>query len=109
MLLVLGDGALHGRGNDFEGLTPDRFEAQAWAGRQPDVTGLLFDEPLFVGGYLWFGRPFPQVGYRPALLDNPLFSHVLVGRNSGEAKAAERAGFSQVYSAGDFVVLARNR
>ena len=106
-VLILGDGALHARGNDFADLTPLRFEAQAWVGRQSDVTGLLFDEPLFVGGYLWLGRPFPQLLVKPALLHNPLFSHVLVPRDSDSMRDAQRAGFTTVFSTGNFVVLKR--
>jgi hypothetical protein len=106
--LVLGDGALHCRGNDFADLTPLRYEAQAWAGRQPDVTGLLYDEPIFVGGGMWFGRPFPQLWFKPALLGNPLFSHVLVPRDSDSMRDAVRAGFTPVYPpTGRFVVLSR--
>jgi GPI mannosyltransferase 3 len=104
---ILLDGGLHCRGNDFD-LPPERFAAQAWVGRQADVTGLLYDEPLYVGGYLWFGRTLPQVQYKPELLDNPLFSHVLAGRNSEPARLAERAGFQVVHTEGDFVVLGRH-
>jgi hypothetical protein len=108
-VLVLTDGALHYRGMDFEGLAPQRFEAQAWVGRQRDVTGLIYDEPLFVGGYLWFGRPFPQLMWNWTLLHNPLFNYVLVGRGTEEMRAAQHAGFVTVYAAGDFVVLRRER
>ncbi|MBN2576194.1 MAG: hypothetical protein JXP73_16660 [Deltaproteobacteria bacterium] len=106
-VLVLADGALHCRGNDFPDLSPGRFAAQAWAGRQPGITGLLYDEPLYFGGYLWFGRPFPQLQFEPSLLGNPLFSHVVVPRGSQAMYAAERQGFAQVFAAEDFVVLLR--
>ena len=106
--IVLGDGALHCRGNDFAELFPARFAAQAWVGRQDDVTGLLYDEPLYVGGYLWFGRTFPQLQFDPILLGNPLFSHVLVPRNSASMHVAERAGFVPVFTQDAFVVLRRN-
>jgi hypothetical protein len=107
MLLVHADGALHGRGNDFAGLDPKRFEAQVWAGHQSDITGLIYDEPLFVGGYLWFGRPFPQAMWKPVLLHNPLFSHSLAERGSEQTRAALKAGFVEVFSTGKFVVLRR--
>lgn len=103
---ILIDGGLHCGGNDFD-LPPARFPAQAWVGRQADVTGLLYDEPLYVGGYLWFSRSFPQLQFKPELLDNPLFSHVLTGRDSQPAHLAGRAGFQVVHSEGDFVVLRR--
>jgi hypothetical protein len=104
---ILLDGGLHCRGNDFD-LPPARYPAQAWVGHQADVTGLLYDEPLYVGGYVWFGRTFPQLQFEAELLDNPLFSHVLAGRDSQPARLAEGAGFSVVHIEGDFVVLRRN-
>jgi hypothetical protein len=54
-----------------------------------------------------FSHSFPQLEARTSLLSNPLFSHVLVPRHSGLAGEAERAGFTQVFSVGDFVVLHR--
>jgi hypothetical protein len=106
-LLVLADGARHCRGNDFPDYFPERFQAQIWVGRQPDVTGLLYDEPLFVGGYLWWSRPFPQLMWKTVLLANPLVTHVLTERDSEQARTAQRAGFAEVYAAGRFVVLRR--
>jgi hypothetical protein len=103
---VLVDGGLHAGGNDFD-VPPARLAAQAWVGRQFDVTGLLYDEPLFVGGYLYFGQPFPQVQFAKELLANPLFTHVLAGRDSRPAELAQSAGFRVVHGAGDFVVLRR--
>ena len=105
--LVLVDGARHCRGNDFTGLDRGRYEAQAWAGRQPDITGLLYDQPLYTGGYLWFGRNFPQLIFHADKVSNPLFSHVLVPRNSWSMRDAERAGFAEVFSKDDMVVLRR--
>lgn len=105
---VLVDGGLHCGGNDFQ-LQPARFAAHAWVGKQADLTGLIYDEPLYVGGYLCFGRTLPQVQFKAELLDNPLFSHVLAGRDSQPARLAERSGFAVVHSEGDFVVLRRTR
>jgi GPI mannosyltransferase 3 len=107
LVLLLVDGMVHSRGNDFPDLFPERFTAQAWVGRQADVTGLLFDEPIYTGGYLWFGRPNPQVTYQPFLLDNPLFSHVLARRSSEAREKALEQGFVEVHEEGDFVVLRR--
>jgi hypothetical protein len=107
LALVFVDGARHCRGNDFTGLDRGRYDAQAWAGRQPDMTGLLYDQPLYAGGYLWFGRNFPQLIFQADRLKNPLFSHVLVERTSGAIRDAERAGFVEVFSKDNFVVLHR--
>lgn len=105
---LLIDGGLHARGNDFD-LPPARFAAQAWVGKQADLTGLIYDEPLYVGGYLRFGRSLPQVQFKAELIDNPIFSHVLAGRHSLPARLAESSGFEAVHSEGDFVVLRRSR
>jgi hypothetical protein len=107
--LLLADGALHARGNDFPLLSPLRFQAQAWVGRQRDLTGLVYDQPLYTGGYLWFSRPFPQLMYKPGLLANPLMSHVLAPRDSDTVREARRTGFTEVFSRGEIVVLQRVR
>jgi hypothetical protein len=107
LALVLGDGARHGRDNDFTDLLPARYEAQVWVGRQADVTGLLYDVPVYTGGYMWFGRSLPQVQIQSALLGNPLFSHVLVPRKSAWKREAERVGFAEVFGKDEMVVLRR--
>ena len=107
LALVLVDGARHARGNDFTGLDRGRYDAQVWAGRQADITGLLYDQPLYAGGYLWFGRTFPQLLFQTDRLSNPLFSHALVERDSGWMRDAKSAGFAEVFSADRFVVLRR--
>jgi len=105
--LVLADGALHCKGNDFADLDADRFAAQAWIARQPDLTGLLYDQPFYVPGYMGFSHSFPQLEAHSPLLSNPLFSHLLLPRHSGLVGEAERAGFTQVFSVGNYVVLRR--
>ena len=106
--MVLVDGARHCRGNDFTDLDTARYEAQIWAGKQADMTGLLVDLSLYTGGYMWFSRSFPQPQFRAECLANPLFSHVLVQRNSGSMREAERAGFTVVFSKDQMVVLRRS-
>ncbi len=105
--IVFADGARHFRGNDFADLARARLDCQAWVGRQSDATGLLVDQPLYTGGYMWLDRTFPLVRFRPVLLGNPLFSHMLVARDSESMREAERAGFAQVFSKDEFVVLRR--
>lgn len=106
VLLIVVDGVRGARDTGF-GLTWARFDAQAWAGRQRNLTGLLYDEPLYAGGYLWLGRTFPQLQFAPELLSNPIFSHVLATRGSWQAHAAEAAGFTPAFTEDEFVVLAR--
>jgi hypothetical protein len=106
VVMVLADGARRFSGYDFP-LTRDRLDGQRWIGRRPDVRGLLFDSPLYTGGYLWFSRALPQSTFAPELLENPLFSHVLVPRGSTEERVALSAGFEPVFTPGSFVVLRR--
>ena len=68
---------------------------------------MLYDSPLYTGGYMWFSRSFPQLKVRSTLLGNPLFSHVLVPRKSGWKREAERAGFAEVFGKDEMVVLRR--
>jgi len=107
LALVFVDGARHARVNDFAGLDRGRYDAQVWAGRQADITGLLYDQPLFTGGYLWFGRTFPQLSIQTDRLGNPIFSHALVERDSGWMREAKRAGFEEVFSKDGYVVMRR--
>lgn len=106
--IVLADGARHCRGNDFADLWTSRYEAQVWAARQADMRGLLVDMSLYTGGYMWFSRSLPLLTFETKLLGNPLFSHVLVPRDSGERREAERAGFTEVFRKDEMVVLRRN-
>jgi hypothetical protein len=103
---ILVDGALHFQGTEFN-LPLARYEAQGWVGRQADASGLLYDDLLGGGGYLWLGRTFPQVEFNSSLLDNPIFTHALVERGSNHEQLAKSAHFVEVYSKGDFVVLRR--
>jgi GPI mannosyltransferase 3 len=86
-----------------------RIIAQAWAGRQPDVTALLFDYPIDGGGALWFGNDAPHMHYKRGLLQNPLVSHVLVQAGSERENESKAAGFTRIYRYQRFVVLARKK
>lgn len=106
LALILSDGALHYLGR--EGWPPrDRIEATVWTGRQPNVTGVLVDNPILTAGGLWFGSRAPMFGYHPKLLDNPIISHVVLRRPSPEERRARMAGFELVHARGNAVVLAR--
>jgi hypothetical protein len=105
--LVLVDGARHCQGNDFTELDTARYEAQVWAGRQADMTGMLVDLSLYTGGYMWFNHSFPQLQFDANLLANPLFNYVLALRNSWWKRDAEAAGYTVVFSKDEMVVLRR--
>jgi GPI mannosyltransferase 3 len=104
-LAVIVDGALHAGGRTWR--VQERIDAQGWVGRQTGVTGLLMDYPLDGAGALWFGNPAPHFAYDPALLRNPLVSHVLVAAHSPAEKEARGAGFSRVHVDHEIIVLAR--
>lgn len=84
-----------------------RFEGQTWVGQQAGATGLLTDWPLYFGGYLWLDRSFPMMSYADALLENPVFTHVLVPRGSTAARSAMARGFSEIWNRDEMVILAR--
>lgn len=105
VLGLLVDGGLHAGGREWP--VQARLDAQAWAGRQSDLTGLLLDFPIDGGGALWFGSLMPQVQYGRGLLKNPLFSHVVAESGSKRERESLRAGFTRVYRTEDFVVLKR--
>lgn len=108
VVLVLLDGVRHYRDRD-PWLSQDRLRCQAWAGAQPDVTGLLVDRPFWTGATLWFGSRAPMLEYAPALLANPLFTHVLARARSKARRRARAAGFAIAHREGEFVVMRRKQ
>ena len=105
-LVVLCDSARNSRWFDAN-LPKARLDAQAWIGRQSDVTGVLLETPYYTGGQLWFGRTLPQTVFSRELLGNPIFSHVLGPIDADCVRAAVEAGFTRVFERDGFVVLHR--
>jgi len=105
-LVVLCDGARNYRWFDAN-LSKARLDAQAWIGRESDVTGVLLEEPYFTGGQLWFGRTLPQTVFSHEMLSNPIFSHVLGRLDADCVRAASEAGFTRVFERDGFVVFRR--
>jgi len=105
-LVVLCDSARNCRWFDAN-VPKARLDAQAWIGRQSDVTGVLLEAPYWTGGQLWFGRTLPQTVFSSELLSNPIFSHVLGQLDTDCVRAAIEAGFTRVFEHDGFVVLRR--
>lgn len=103
-LVVMIDGYRNLPGPFFE---QDRLDCQAWIGSRRSVRGLMIDELLLSGGGLWFGQRAPLQNYNAALLDNPLFSHVLTRRDSSAQRESQEHGFKIVHEQGSHVVLGR--
>jgi GPI mannosyltransferase 3 len=103
-LVVMIDGYRNLPNHFFE---QERLDCQAWIGSQRSVRGLMIDEVLLSGGGLWFGQRAPLQSYSAALLDNPLFSHVLTRHDSGAHRESQEHGFKVVYEQGSHVVLGR--
>jgi len=81
---------------DYAGRT-GLYEAQAWVGRQPDVTGLLVFEWIHLsGGFLDFSRNLPLEPFQPRLLANPIFNYAAVKEGSREAEVCRQAGLLPV-------------
>lgn len=106
VLVVLIDGTRNTHLDHW--LERDRVGAHVWLARQGEaITGVLIDWPIATGGGLTLGSPAPQLKFQPALLDNPLISHVVVRAGMAEELLSRRAGFEPVHREGSFVVLAR--
>jgi GPI mannosyltransferase 3 len=103
-LVILIDGSRHLPPFFFE---QERLDCQAWIGSRRSVRGLLVDNILLSGGGLWFGSRAPLQNYTSALLDNPLFSHVLTSSGSSVRLESEQRGFKVVHTRGSLIVLRR--
>jgi phosphatidylinositol glycan class B len=90
--IVLLDDLRHPIAGDLSHPRP-RMAALASIGDDPSVSGLLVDSIFFWGGSIWFGQKVPQINFDPALLNNPLFTHVLTTEGSGADQQARQAGF----------------
>jgi phosphatidylinositol glycan class B len=84
----------------------DRLDALAWLGAQPNVTGLVGDEP-FTGGSLWFSAEVPYFVLVPGLVSSPIISHALVLNGSKDERIALKAGFTLAHRVGAYRVLQR--
>lgn len=88
----------------------DVFEAQHFAGEQPDCTGLLLDGRQHLnGGYTVFHRAVPMVSYHRDLVRLDVFNYAALEADSPTADMLERRGWSQVETFDDIVVLRRER
>lgn len=103
-LVLLIDGYRHLPSFFFE---QERLDCEAWIGSRPSVRGLMIDQVLLSGGGLWFGSRAPLQNYNAALLDNPIFSHVLTTSGSSVQHESEEHGFKVVHTHGSQVVLGR--
>ena len=104
--LVLIDNGRHPVAGDHT-VARARMDAQAVAGADPQITGLLVDSIFWSGGSLWLGGNWPQMNLDPVLLGNRLFSHVVADRQSLNAQRAIQAGFVEIFSRDGVVLLRR--
>jgi GPI mannosyltransferase 3 len=83
------------------------YAAQAWAGRQPDATGVLVEGAFHLsGGWLMLGKNLPLDSYGPRA-ENPLYNYFVVRRDSAEEQDGVARGAHAVHVRGPFVVLRR--
>ncbi len=104
-LLTPLDGAFHLR--DLTWLGEGRFLLQTVVSKDPTLTGLMIDGPIFAGGALWLGRSAPNMDFDRELLKNPLISHVLVESDSKQRRQAEAQGFQVVTEQRGLVIMRR--
>jgi hypothetical protein len=106
LILVLIDNGRHPVAGDLT-IARSRMNALAAVGDDRSVTGLLVDSIFFWGGSVWFGRNVPQLNFEPALLGNPVFSHVLTESGSNADQRARQAGFIATFARDGLVILRR--
>jgi hypothetical protein len=84
------------------------YQAQAWAGAQPDVTGVLVGTGFSAGGgWAMLGRNVPLESFRDPLLSDPLFNYFVVKQASRDDDSCRARGAREVWNVGDIVVLHR--
>jgi phosphatidylinositol glycan class B len=81
--------------------------AQAWVTARPELAGLLVAQPWYTAGYLYLPPQVPMATYDKALLDNPLFDHLLANAGSAAESEARAAGFVEIHRQAGQVVLRR--
>jgi hypothetical protein len=64
-------------------------------------------QPWYTAGYLYLPPRVPMATYDKALLDNPLFDHLLVSAGSAAESEARAAGFVEIHRQAGQVVLRR--
>jgi hypothetical protein len=86
------------------------FRAQSFVGSQADATGLLFQDRRHLnGGYLVFNRTVPQVQYRRALTENPLFNYAALDADSEDARHLLRMSWEERARFDEIIVLERGQ
>jgi hypothetical protein len=90
---------------DYSGKWPV-YEAQAWAGAQPNLTGLLvFDRFHLSGGWALVGKNVPYEVLSYESIRNPIFNYAIAPRDHDGFCSANQ--MRVVWERGDFRVWAR--
>ena len=74
------------------------YDSESWVGAQRDVTGLLVEGPIYMGGgFFRFSRNLPLETFQPALLANRIFNYAAVADGRAEESWCKQAGFQRVF------------
>ncbi|MFL5350925.1 MAG: hypothetical protein ACJ8AT_39660 [Hyalangium sp.] len=83
------------------------YQAQAWVGQRPDLTGLLIEDRVHLnGGYMLTSKNVPQNMLANEFVRNPLFNYVIARETTSPAGFAS-LGFARVWSTPGYVVYRR--
>jgi phosphatidylinositol glycan class B len=85
------------------------YEAQAWVGQRPDLTGLLIEDRVHLnGGYMLTSKNIPQNVLANPFVNNPLFNYVIARETTAPTGFAS-LGFVRVWSTPGYVVYRRGK
>lgn len=83
------------------------YQAQAWVGQQPDLTGLLIEDRVHLnGGYMLTSKNVPQNMLANPFVNNRLFNYV-IARDTTSPQGFAALGFVRVWSTPGYVVYRR--
>ncbi|WP_224364814.1 hypothetical protein [Hyalangium versicolor] len=83
------------------------YQAQAWVGQRPDLTGLLIEDRVHLnGGYMLTSKNVPQNMLTGELVNNRLFNYAIVREGQAGAWLSAR-GFARVWSTPGYAVYRR--
>jgi phosphatidylinositol glycan class B len=84
------------------------YAAQAWAGRQPDATGVLVEGRFHLsGGWVVLGRDLPLDSLDGSLVNNPLYNYAIVRRGSAEEAMCRARGYQSAFVADEYEAMRR--
>lgn len=86
------------------------FDAQAYVGKQDDVSGCMFKGRLHLsGGSTYINKNIPMDSYQPGLSRNPLFNYFIFPEDSPDAALARKRKWMEKATFDDLIVFQKPR